>query len=281
MRELEEVTGPFTKDEELVAGLKTIKEKMNINGGDQVASCVSGKQVYVAQVPFKRLPASEMLGALKLEIRRNIPFEFSGATVDYQVLSETDKKNENLQLLVTVVSHVLMTRHLHILGKAGLKPTIVDALPTAIGNAFHAGVAPDADEGRPCLIVHTGPSVCSLVIERKGLPFFHRNIYFTAEELFGTVQDNSLAERERGRRLGILTEEIVRSISYYEKTYDVSAVQQCYRIGEYTDKAELTQAITEKAGLVGANLDLCAHFNAAQPQPAKFALAISLAMRQE
>ena len=284
LHKLEEVAGPFAKDEEIVAGIKKIKEKINIGAGDQVASCVSGKQVYVSQVPFKRLPPGEMPGALKLELRKNIPFEFSGATIDYQVLPEADDKSENLQLLVTVVSHPLISKHLHILGKAGLKPAIVDALPTAIGNAFHAGAGPDADDGKPCLIVHTGPSVCSLIIECKGKPFFHRNIYFTANELFGPLQQsNPLAEREHARRLGILTEEIVRTISYYEKTYDVSGVRNCYRLGEYTDKAELTRAITEKAGLQATNLDLCAQFNVAPAprQPAKFALAISLAMRQE
>jgi Tfp pilus assembly PilM family ATPase len=285
LQKLEAIMGPFVKDEELIVGLKKIKEKMNIGSGDRVVSCVSGKHVYVTQIPFKRLPTGEMPGALKLEIRKNIPFEFSGATIDYQVLSETGKKSENIQLLVTVVSHALITRHLHILGKAGLKPSIVDALPTAIGNAFHAGAAPcAADDGRPCLVVYTGPSICSLIIECKGLPFFHRNIYFTAEELFGPLkQNNPLAERERTRRLGILSEEIVRSISYYEKTYDVLGVQHCYQLGEYTDNAELTRAITEKAGLQRTNLNLCAHFNMAPPppQPAKFALAISLAMRQE
>jgi Tfp pilus assembly PilM family ATPase len=282
--QVEEETGPFTKDEEYIAALKKIKEKMGIGSSDQVVSCVSGKHVYVSQVPFKRLPPSEMPGALKLEIRKNLPFEASGATIDYQVLPETDLKSENIQVLVTAISNALLVRHLHTMGKAGLKPAIVDALPTAIGNVFHAAAGPDADDGEPRLIVHTGPSICSLVIECKGKPFFHRNIYFTADELFGAQKDNvQMAQRERERRLGILTEEIVRSISYYEKTYDVPGIAKCHRLGEYTDKPELAQAIIEKTGLLDVEMDLCAQFGLTQapPRPEKFALAISLAMWQE
>jgi len=61
-------------------------------------------------------------------------------------------------------------------------------------------------------------------------------------------------------------------------------VRNCCRLGEYTDKPELTRAITEKAGGTGQpNLDLCApiQWTPALQAAGKIALAISLAMRQE
>ena len=65
---LEELQGDFTKDEEIISGLKTIKKKFSIIHTDNVITCVAGKQVYAAQTFFRKLPDNEMKNALKFEI---------------------------------------------------------------------------------------------------------------------------------------------------------------------------------------------------------------------
>jgi Tfp pilus assembly PilM family ATPase len=281
---LEEVTGSFIKDEDLVVGLKKIRDKLNIGTAERTVSCISGKQVFVAQITMTRLPANELRNALKLEIRKSLPFDVSGATIDYQVLPETDKKSETLQVMVTAVANVLIHKHLQLLSKAGIKPDIVDTLSTAMGNAFYAGAQEAIEEKKPCVVVHIGQSVCTLIIEGLALPFFHRNIYFSTEELYGVLAaKNPQPERERLRRLNVLTEEVTRSVSYYEKTYNDSGIQRVFLLGEYTDKTELIQAITEKTGLQGTMLDLCPGYTKLPESspPAKFAVAIALGMRVE
>jgi len=105
----EEVRGNFDDESELLQGLKSIREKIGISHLSSVVTAVSGKQVYVAQIPFRKLPPEEMKNALRLEIRKNLPFEVNNATLEYQVMGK--ENDEEVSVLVTVVGVVVSLPH--------------------------------------------------------------------------------------------------------------------------------------------------------------------------
>ncbi|MBN1130859.1 MAG: pilus assembly protein PilM, partial [Chitinispirillaceae bacterium] len=159
---LSELYGDFTNDDNISGGMKKIREKITVSPSDRVVTCLAGKQVYVAQMPFKKLPEEEMKGALRIEIKKNLPFEVAGASIDYQLIPDTKKDDLN-QFIVTAVPSIMLTRHVNLMERLGIKPYIVDVLPLAIANAFHLSQESCA-LGLAYVVVHVGPTVTNLII---------------------------------------------------------------------------------------------------------------------
>jgi Tfp pilus assembly PilM family ATPase len=279
LKQLEQVRGSFTKDEALISGLKQIRDKLQISAADRLVTCVSGKQVYAAQMPFKKLPAAEMKNALRIEIRKSLPFESSGSIIEYQPIDGNDKADVG-EYFVTAVANILLDRHLQILGKAGLKPSSVDVLPAAVANTLYAGVT-DLEQGNAYVMIHVGPSVCTLVIDGRGAQFFHRTIYFVAEEMFGEAQPATpLPQREWDRRMTALGDEVVRSISFYEKSYRGSKIGGVYLLGDYAKNEHLKTTIQSRTGLYVNHTGIASQLgNKDEAIQGIYEIALALALR--
>ncbi len=279
INKLEEFSGNITKDEDLIKALKKVRDKISPGKGDRIVSCVSGKQLYSAQLPFKRLPDDEIRNALRFEIRKNLPFEVSGSTIEYQFLGGSDKKGENADILVAAVANILLNRHVRNLEKGGFKPGTVDILPLAAANAFWAahknGNLPHAN-----IILHVGPEISSVIIDGEDSTYYHRTIYFSAKELFGPSADPELPMREKERRITGLTDELVRSLSFYETNFHAASFSVVHVLGNFLQQ-ELLNVIELKTGLNVKKLDLVKALNPEMESEAgKYDLAVSLALRE-
>jgi Tfp pilus assembly PilM family ATPase len=280
LENLQELKGSYEKDAELIAGLKKIKDKVGIGVRDRVVSCVAGKQVYAAQMPFRRLPAVELKNALKFEIRKDVPFDTASATLDFQVMGRSGKDKDMLDLVVTVVANNVLNKHLAILQKAAIRPWLVDVLPIAVINAFWASEY-DTSGVAPNVVLHFAPDVCTLVVDGQSVPLYARSIYFAAEELFGAKAKGG-NEQERKRKITMLGNELRRSLSFYEKTNGVSNFGSLYLIGDYIYSPELHDGIAEKVSLQLAGSTLLEKLNVNTNAPlGKFDVAMALAMRRE
>ncbi len=275
-----EIGGDFAKDDGLTAALAIMKEKLRIGPGDRVASCISGKQVYVAQMPFRKLKQEETRKALRLELRKTLPFDATTAAIEFQVLEAAAEKPDEQQLLVTAVASTIIAKHLEIMDKAGIKPAIVDTLPTCVANAAFDGSEESANETAARVVLHIGPSVCTLVICGGKTPFFHRNIYFAADELFGRNGGAPPPDQERRRRIDTLADEVMRSITYYQKNNGGGSIESLHLLGSNTDHQDLTQALADKTGLEVYLINLADRFiDQSEVNSTVFALALTLAMR--
>ncbi|MBD3392181.1 MAG: hypothetical protein GF418_08900 [Chitinivibrionales bacterium] len=280
LENLQEIKGSFDKDNDLVDGLKKIREKVGIGMRDKVVTCVAGKQVHAAQIAFRELSDAELKNALKFEIRKDVPFDTASSTLDYQIIAHDDQSEKKLDILVTVVANTLLNRHLSALQKAGIRPWVVDVLPLATINAFWAGEY-DPVNLSPHVVLHFSPDVCTLVIDGNGVPLYTRSIYFAAEDLYGT-SGKGVTEQERMRKIAMLGNELRRSLSFYEKTNGISNFGALYLIGDYIYAPELHGGIAEKVGLELAGSTLLEKLGVKTNAPlGKFDVAIALAMRRE
>lgn len=276
---LEEVRGSFKDDNSLAEGLRNIKTKLSIGYNDTVATCISGKQVYVGQVSFRLVPEAEMLSALKFEIRKNLTFEVGAATVDYQVLEESGGKESEATVLVVAVANLLLDKHLRTLQKAGIKPTTVDVLPLAISNVFWRENV-EKEFGTAFAMVHLSPTVCTIVFDGSDTKYYTRSIYFAADEVFGEKGD--IAETEGERRLKSFGDEIKRSLSFYEKTYRLPKFSSCYLMGEYVSSDKLINFLKEEIDLDTKFSEYAHAYNEnIGADKGKFDVAVSLGMRTE
>jgi Tfp pilus assembly PilM family ATPase len=275
---LSELYGDFSNDENISGGMKKIKEKISVNPSDRVVTCLSGKQVYVTQMAFKKLADDEMKGALRIEIKKSLPFEVAGAAIDYQLI-EGSKKDNLYQFIVTAVPSIMLTRHVNMMERLGIRPYIVDVLPLAIANSFNLAMQSCA-VGLAYVVVHVGPAVTNLVVcGDESVPFFHRSIYFLADDVFGD-HEQPAAEEETGKKLQELVEEVGRSISFYEKTYALNKFAGVFLLGEYLETETIRDAIALKTNLTTEIIDIFSTLKQASNAPkGKFEVAMGLAMR--
>jgi Tfp pilus assembly PilM family ATPase len=277
---LSELRGDFSNDENIAGGMKKIKEKITVGPTDLVATSLSGKQVYVAQIPFRKLPDEEMRNALRLEIKKNLSFEVAGASIDFQIVEGT-KKDEAAQFIVTAVPSIMISRHLNMMERLGIKPNVVDVFPLSIANAFNLS-QPSLALDLAYVVVHIGPIVTNVVIcGDASVPFFHRSIYFLCDEIFGdNEQASALSGADLDRKLNDLTEEIARSISFYGKTYNITNIAGIFLMGDYLENPGIITGINNKTGVATEVVDVFSRLKQASNAPkGKFEVAVGLAMR--
>jgi Tfp pilus assembly PilM family ATPase len=281
LEQLEEINDDFSNENKLAESLKEIKSKICKDKNTRIVTCVSGKQVYVSLIPFKPLPEEEMVEALRFEVRKNISFDVSTATIAYQLEDEADGKTA-VPVLVTVAANQILNKHLQIFSRVHIKPDIVDVLPLALANAFWVG-REELDPGIAAAIVHIAPGVCTLIVDGGDCQFFNRNIYFQSDGIFGSKEEEVVDSAERLRRLDTLAEEILRSLSFYKQTYQVAGFSGTFLLGEHAAIPELKGLIEQKIRIPVAPLDLAKRCGSSEKgdESGKFDLAIALSLRRD
>lgn len=275
VEDLADVTGNFAEDADLIEGLRQLKDRLRIASRDGLATCLTGKQVSASQITFRNLPAEEMSQALRLEMRKSVPFDIAGSTLDYQVLNEAAAQAETVQVLVALAGAGLLSRQLNVLEKAGLSPSVVDVLPISAGNALWNWVGQPKNDA-PVAAVHIGPQISTIVIDGPKSPFFYRYVYFAAEDFVG----KETGTNELDKRIHSLAEEVARSLAFYEKSALAGGFQEICLMGEYLDTPLLTEKLRRTTGLGLRKMDLAKKMGHEHAMPAgRFDLAVSLALR--
>lgn len=272
---LVDVTGNFSEDGDLIEGLRQVKDRLKMGAKDILATCLSGKQVSVSQITFRRLPPEEMEQALRIEMRKSVPFEITGSTLDYQILGEVDSPSETIQILVALAGSGMLSRQLKVLEKAGLAPSIVDVLPVVACNALWASVGiPKSDA--PHVAVHIGPQISTIVIDGARSPHFNRYVYFSAEDFVGKGPGSPDVDK----RIQSLVDEVSRSLAFYEKSTFATGFQEVLLMGEYLDTPNLADRIRRQTGLGVRKMDIPKKLGYSHDMPhGRFDLATALALR--
>jgi Tfp pilus assembly PilM family ATPase len=274
---LEEVAGDFPSDIALVAGVRAAGEKVGAKPSDTVVTCTGGRQVFMTQVKQKELPRAEMKKALRNEIRKNLAFDSAASSIDYQIMESKSVDKGSFPLVtVTAVARAAVERQVDLLGKAGLRPSVVDVLPAAVCNAFWVGRSV-GESRNAAVMLHLSPDTGTLVIDGGRASFFTRNISFAAAAVFG---DAPAPQADRAQQLEILTDEFRRSLSYYSSTYGIGDFDYLYLVGTWAQNEELRSLFRDTLGFSLDAATLLERMNSAAKAPAgKFDVAIALAIR--
>jgi type IV pilus assembly protein PilM len=278
---IEEIIGTFVTDEQIIEGLRTLRKKMDISFADSIVTCVSGKQVYAAQMTFKKLPDEELRNALKFEIRKNLPFDTSNATIEFQSLSASSKKNELMPLMVTAVANPLLQKTLQNFEEAGLPPSIIDIFPLTVANSLWTSKSAMATSpGTAQAILHIGPEFSTVVIDGENVPFFTRTIHFNPIEAATTQgQPSATQSHDLDRKISAFTEEIARSLAFYRTSFKTHTAATLLALGGHAT-TEILARISRDTGLSISTLDLISELDARQTAVAgKFEIAIILGLR--
>jgi Tfp pilus assembly PilM family ATPase len=276
---LEKIEGDFEKESSLLDGLRKIKDLVLSGMSEKIVTHLAGKQVFTFQIPFKKLPGNELKTALLFEAKKNIPFDTKDIILDYQILDSNN--NGEMQVLVSATSRDLIQKQLDLFAGIGMKPQEVKMLPVAMANSLKA-VHNMAGPGGCAMVIHLGPGSSTIVIDGPKAPFYTRNIFFAAEDLFGRERKIG-SENERTNRINSFCDEITHTISFYGKTYHHNEFGAVYLLGNYARENELTENTGRRLGLPvrEANLQSCIDSNYTKPSDPCFGIALSLAIQEE
>lgn len=269
-------SGNFSEDANLVEGLREIKDRLKIGAKDKLATCLAGKHISVSQINFRNLPKEEMEPALRIEVRKSLPFEISSATLDYQILGDGEVQSETTPILVAVSGPGILSRHLKVLEKASLAPFTVDVLPVAACNALWNWIGNPKNDS-PQVALHIGPQISTIVIDAAKTPFFNRYVYFDAENY--VAGDPTSADLDR--KLQMLSDEIARSLAFYEKSTFATGFQEIVVLGDFLEIPGLGDRLRRSTGLQVRKMDIPKKMGLKHDKPAgRFDLAAALALRE-
>jgi Tfp pilus assembly PilM family ATPase len=120
---LEEASGDYSEDANLIESLRQLKGRLGFAQRDTIVTCLSGKQVFAAQLDFRRLSGEEMEQALRLELRKMVHFEVATSTLDYEILEDEEGSTSgHCRVMTALAANSLLSRQMAVLDKAGLRP---------------------------------------------------------------------------------------------------------------------------------------------------------------
>jgi Tfp pilus assembly PilM family ATPase len=274
---LEEASGDYIEDASLIENLRAIKSRLGVGPRDAIVTCLSGKQVFAAQLGFRRLSGDEMEQALRLELRKIVHFEVATSAIDYEVLDDGDGSTTGqCRVLVSLAANSVLSRQMSILDRAGMRPAAMDVLPLTVANALWIWQGSGSME-TPCVALHVGPQVSTLVVDGEYSPFFNRSIPFLVEDENG----ESASTPEKAKRLAYLVDEVSRSLAFHEKSSGVGGFRELVILGERLDDAEFGEALRRRTGLGTVRMDLAGKIGGVGngAQVGRFDLSLALALR--
>lgn len=240
LKSFREISGDLSKKGNYVEALKELKGVMGFSSGDPIGMSINGKQVHAVQLPFKKLPDSEMENALRFEIRQNLPFESGNAAINYQWIDENE-------VLAVVVGAALFQHQIESLREAGLNLQLMDVLPLAMANSFWARKM-DLSPTVAHVCLHFGEENCILVVDGQSVPFYTRSILFRASKLFAKDQE-SLPPAEISGSLDQLGSELRRSLNFYEKNHESKGFGKLVLSGQGCMEQVLRSTLQQNVGL--------------------------------
>ncbi|MHC4328055.1 MAG: type IV pilus assembly protein PilM [Planctomycetota bacterium] len=147
---------------------------------------ISGPEVAVRDFELPSLSAAEMASAVSLEASQVCPFPAEDSTVDYQLMSDADKKTKGV---LVAAMNTLITDKVQFAKEAHLKCVMMDVDGLALLNCFE-GLADGREEseaGRNVAILNVGGSHTTVaILDNDGWPFI-RDMTYAGDDIVRQV----------------------------------------------------------------------------------------------
>lgn len=218
--------------------------------------------VFTRVLKFPLLTDNEVANAVKYEAEDYLPIPIEDAVVEYQIIERQEKSNPpKVLVLLTATTKTVVDKYVQIAKMAGLT---VDAVETSLIGSVRSSTPKD----RNSLLVDIGASATEIAVSRMGQLYFTRTIP-TAGDAFtrGIAQAFNVhaAQAEQYKQtygfddqqldgkvklamqpvLGIITEEIRKTIHFYEMDTHSDSPSTIVVAGASASVPHLVKAISE------------------------------------
>jgi len=149
-----------------VKALRQLLAQLGLKRGLAVCG-LSGPEVAVRSFQFPQLPEEEIEGAVTLEASQVCPFSLEQATVDYQLVDNSD---QSLRGLFVAATNTLIQSKVRLVEQTSLDCALMDVDGLALLNCFTELEKPDPAE--TIAILNVGNSYTTLaIVGENGQPF--------------------------------------------------------------------------------------------------------------
>ncbi|MFA4991823.1 MAG: pilus assembly protein PilM [Candidatus Omnitrophota bacterium] len=196
-----------TRDEYVLEAVKRVFRENNVKPGN-VVTAISSEEVMVRYFQMPKIPKQEWNSAVNFEAKRYIPFRMEDVVSDFQVIPSKSNPN-SMEVVFAAVKKNVIEEFVALLGKAGLRPVLIEPAPFSLMRALRAAEQISAKVNTA--IVDVDSSTVNINILRNGVPYIIRDVPMSMSNRSGEQPLEPVFEKLLG--------EIKLSFDFYEKQF--------------------------------------------------------------
>ena len=289
--------------EDAKTSLKDLLALSNLSS-KRVNVSLSGPSVIVRYIEMPPMKKEELGSAIKFEAEKYIPFNIKEAIVDSAILDKSPSGAANRVLLVAAKKDKVDS-YIEIFREMGLNIAAIDVDTMAVLNAFQMSGPETGQEGVYAMI-NIGARFSNMNIAGKGYPYFTRDILWGGIDITNRIMESlklnadeaEALKHEPGERITELSGTIIPSLEKfisevrmsfdYFETQSGKNVERLYISGGTAYLFNMRDFLKEGLGIEvilwdpfeGIEIPDGLVGNEARNSPARFAVAMGLALRR-
>lgn len=250
----------------IVESIKNIISNLSIKIRD-VACSISGNSVIIRKIYLPVMSYEELEEQITWEAEQYIPFDIKDVNVDFQILAPDTHDSSKMEVLLVASKKDIISDYVAVFSEAGLHLAVVDVDSFAVQNAFEINHDIGAEE--VIALINIGASVMNINAVKAGITLFTRDvqmggILYTEEiqkqmglsgseaestKMLAHESDNSVLLDVIDKVSETITQEIHRSLDFYNTTANDDRITRIYLSGGCSKVYNLIDTISEKMGL--------------------------------
>ncbi|OGR25108.1 MAG: pilus assembly protein PilM [Desulfuromonadales bacterium GWD2_54_10] len=250
----------------IVNAIKNLVGSVGVKIKD-VACSISGNSVIIRKIVLPAMPPEELEDQITWEAEQYIPFDINDVNMDFQILSSDSVDPSKMNVLLVASKKDIINDYVAVFNEAGLQLSVVDVDSFTVQNAFE--VNHDSSPGEVLALVNVGASVMNINIVKDGITLFTRDVQmggnlYTEEiqkqlglssvesesmKMLAKESGNSVLLEVIGKVNETITQEIRRSLDFYNSTTNEDRITRIFLSGGCSKVFNLLEAINDKLGL--------------------------------
>jgi len=250
----------------IVEAVKKLISSLGVKVKD-VACSISGNSVIIRKIILPAMSAEELEEQITWEAEQYIPFDINDVNIDFQILSADIADPSKMNVLLVASKKDIINDYVVVFNEAGLQLSVVDVDSFAVQNTFE--INHDIKPEDIIALVNIGASVMNINVVKNGITLFTRDVQMGGnlytEEIqkqmgVGSTDAESMKMLVHetldpelisviGKVNENITQEIRRSLDFYNSTANDDRVTGVYLSGGCSKIYNLQKAINEKLSL--------------------------------
>jgi len=250
----------------IIEALKYLTSSLGVKIKD-IACSISGNSVIIRKISLPAMPPEELEDQISWEAEQYIPFDINDVNIDFQILEPDSIDPSKMNVLLVASKKDIINDYLAVFNEAGFHLSVVDVDSFAVQNAFEINY--DTELSSVLALINVGAGVTNINIVRDGITLFTRDVQLggnlyteeiqkqlgvssvEAESLKMLAYENKNSELYDviGKVNDTITQEIKRSLDFYNSTANDDKITKIFISGGCSKMYKLPDNISEKIGL--------------------------------
>jgi len=227
---------------------------------DEVHTSISAKDIIVRFFKMPYLALKERDQAVKFEARKYIPFKMDEVLSGYTTVEES-KKSGQMSVLFAAAKRDIASRYLILLTRSGIRPKVMDTVPTALARLFSYNGQLD-DKAATAVLYISEDGTANIYIIKNEVPYLTRDVELGVEK-----------EKTSQK----LAAELQTSLDYFRRQFPDIDVKKIIIAGE-GDFTDLQAYLASQFGIAVQTADLTKNIPALIEMPKGMCVALGLAL---